>query len=374
MGKLVAGKGALSAIAPGMKHIRFHFTVYHWTTPCFAVILRSDDREETQDEKAHNNGMGLIRTFGPLFPLVLAEMPRIETLIVTTPEYCGDDTRGSTAPSFDLQVVASFRTCLASTLSNTPLEHLTDLRLTLPCAYDFVAVGAALSDTVCAQLRHLYLSYVDPTGPGGSAQYLWRYRREESDGFVPRSNLQQQYPNPDHMKAVCNIVDRCTFLESLGLAATHHLDCDLLNWTPTNRKGLRTLYLNRVRISHTTLIRLLSTSVAHLDITTPPNPACSVWLHAVELKSGTWNEIFDHLLLHCPLLYYLSPVNLCYARGTASNEYWIQNSHPHNINACVWSRNVPDEERLWDLVTKLVYNAGGEENYPRDHGETMVLD
>jgi hypothetical protein len=43
--------------------------------------------------------------------------------------------------SLDLTMIASLRDCLASVLTNTTLDHVNDLRLTLPYTYDFVALG-----------------------------------------------------------------------------------------------------------------------------------------------------------------------------------------------------------------------------------------
>jgi hypothetical protein len=59
-------------------------------------------------------------------------------------------------------------------------------------------------------------------------------RDEESDddGEVEFSNLQELWPNDEHVSNVCDIVNPCSNLESLGLCGMQYIDGDLLKWTP----------------------------------------------------------------------------------------------------------------------------------------------
>ncbi|KAF2688141.1 hypothetical protein K458DRAFT_175749 [Lentithecium fluviatile CBS 122367] len=357
MEELVSGEGILSSMTPALNHVLFDLEPdYCDYRHCFGDIRTEMDRS-------------LFGTFERVFPLVLAKLPIIQTLIVSIWTRCEYSMSEEVAPSLDLAIIAAFRNCLVTALGNTTLEHLTDLRLTLPCAYDFVAVGAALPDDMCARLRRLYLGYVDATGPGGSEQYLvWRDSYGDGDEDVEFSNLQKLYPNEEYINALYSIVNRCPNLNSLGLSATQHLDGDPLSGIPAAVKGLKDLYLYRVRISHTGLIRLLSSTSS--DTSDPPNPITSAWLEAVELKSGTWKDIFEHLL-HCSSFSYLCPKDLVYARDELSHQHKLYNSRPWEDSGNIWTRHEPDQQSLRTLIRKLIDKAGGKEKYP---GDKLVTD
>ena len=67
----------------------------------------------------------------------------------------------------DLDFLQLIRSSVASIFSS-PRVHLpllTYLRLTLPSAYDIATIGACIQDDMAMQLRHLFLEYIDGTGP-----------------------------------------------------------------------------------------------------------------------------------------------------------------------------------------------------------------
>jgi hypothetical protein len=159
--------------------------------------------------------MCVLRKCGPSFPAVLAKMPLIETLIISTPEACESD---FDALVINLRMISTFRLGLAKALKLAPLGHITDLRLTMSWTYDYFVLNDRLSDRICARLRYLNLSYIDTSGLGGSAQYMSRSQLHGNNDYALFSSLQEHHPNERYIDAVCDIVNRCAYLESLGLA------------------------------------------------------------------------------------------------------------------------------------------------------------
>ncbi|KAF2870764.1 hypothetical protein BDV95DRAFT_607897 [Massariosphaeria phaeospora] len=285
-------------------------------------------------------------------PSAISKLPNLECLMVTAPRYLNSGTEWSDQLDLDLDVVDRLRSSLVSVFSAAKFEFLTDLRLSLPCAYDFAVLSEALSDEMCLQLQHLYLEYTDATGQGGCRMYkTWcDYRGdpyEMSDARVPLSNLQQRYPNAEYAAHICTLIGRCCNLESLGLAATHHFEGNLLNWKPALGKGLKTLYLRRVRINSDVLIGLVS---PHPET---KSPLFSLRFNEVDLLSGSWAQVFSHISENCPSLSYLSPDHLSYAQEGESSHLSSRREFP------VCPGHPPDRRELDALVLKLSTKLDG---------------
>ena len=119
------------------------------------------------------------------------------------------------------------------------LPLLTYLGLTLLSAYDIETVGACIQDDMAMQLRHLFLEYIDDTGPGGDRAYEFDARYNDDEHSSPHySNLQKHFPNMDNMDGIRSLVSRCRNLESLGLRGTQCCNLKSLIWRPI-KDGLK---------------------------------------------------------------------------------------------------------------------------------------
>jgi hypothetical protein len=234
-------------------------TSQHWSVKRLQWL--EPDRPES-DPADRESFLTLIR----LFPLALEKLEWLESLWLNfigpwESEYSGFE--GDEAPQFDLVAVDELRRSLCSLFSpfyHHKFQFLTELRLVLPCAYDFAALNNAMSNDATQRLKHLYLEYVDATGPGGTTRYLsWAEDWDgiDNDEFVPLSNLQQQYLNYDYMPEICKLVSRCFNLETLGLQGTHLINLDDLDWNPSG-SGLKNLYIGRAMVPFHSLRALLS--------------------------------------------------------------------------------------------------------------------
>lgn len=268
------------------------------------------------------------------------------------------------APQVDIELVSSFANEMATCLRLPSMQNLTALHLALPSTYNFIEVGKGIPDNVWKGLRLLFLDVMDSTGPGGSKQYL----NFNGDGGYPPSNLQEQYPNAKFAHGVFDIVDKCTNLDTLGIWGSHILDGNLLEWKPAS-KGLKSLYLQRIKISAPNLIQLLSPSK---DLPLSQSHLAKVWLADVDLTYGTWSHVFAHLTI-CPLQWYLNPSNLGYTPDGKSAELRHENVRPYENHSVLWSLHPVNEATLKRLVRKRVKESGGRDFYPNQYMEMQVL-
>ena len=204
----------------------------------------------------------------------------------------------------DLDFLQLIRSNIASIFSS-PRVHLpllTYLRLTLPSAYDIATIGACIRDEMAMQLRHLFLEFIDGTGPGGDRAYDFDERSiNDEHGSPLYSNLQTRFPNTDYMDGICTLVSRCRNLESLGLKGTQYCNLESLVWRPT--KGLKSLYLHRTRTPSSVVLALLSPSTG-ISESSSTSRIVSVEFSDVDLHGSAWSTIFDHLG-SSPLLAYV---------------------------------------------------------------------
>lgn len=293
-----------------------------------------------------------------VLPIALEKMERLESLWYNLTEIWESNYTGSgegSAPQLDLFALDELRKSLCSLFSSSyahKFSCLTELRLTLSCTYDFAALNSAMADEVCQRLCHLYLEYVDATGPGGSNDYLHWAEDDQEDGDeeFPVSNLQEIHPNRDYMPDICRLIGRCTNLESLGLRATHYLDLDELDWNPQG-SGLQSIYIHRARISLHALKKLLSAADGKISA------ICALRLEYVHLLDRTWAEIFDHLIQVNGIKYF-GVKDLNYAlRGTSAHLREFNNRPWENCNN-IWSEHDADRRRLRDLVKNVLDNGG----------------
>jgi len=297
--------------------------------------------------------------FLKILPSALEKLERLECLWLNLTEYWESDYSGSNdgwAPRLDLVALDEFRNSLCSLFSPSyahKFPFLTELRLALPCTYDFAALNKAMSDDATRRLRHLYLEYVDATGPGGDRSYLiWAEDENADDGDdgFPPSNLQEEYPNYDYMPDICDLVGRCSNLESLGLHATHFLNLDHLDWKPSGT-GLKNIYIHRAMIHVGTLKKILSAADGE------SSNLAAMKLSYVQLLDHTWADVFDHLM-RANVIKYLSFEDLNYAhRGTSAHLREFNNRQWETCST-IWTENPADKDRLADLAKKVL-DAGG---------------
>jgi hypothetical protein len=310
--------------------------------------------------KNHENETKEPRRFIENLPQILPWITEIETLQVDTghwkSSYTGWEGDGF-APSIDIPLLTAFTDSLCNSFRGTSYPRLTNLHLSLPCSYNFVSLSNAMPNAFLQGLKSLSLRITDATGPGGSKEYMsWAEERSDGDENFPSSNLQQQFPNRQHVSGIYDIVSRCTSLDVLGLHCTHHLDGNMI-LPPTDLKGL---YLARIKIHPDNLIKLLTTSIERL------------WLQEIELLAGTWELVFKHLL-SCKSLVYFNPENLTYARGGASFNLRAWNGRICEDTRNLWTVSDEDDVSLERLVMSLVKKAGGRKYYPNRECEQLML-
>lgn len=221
------------------------------------------------------------------------------------------------APTLDLALISSLAESIAGSVRTTNFEYLTELKLSLPCSENFLAISKALPERLAHQIKKLFLAYTDATGPGGSNSYLIHSSEtRDNDDNYPPSNLQEEYPNRDYAYAMFDIVSQCPNLQVLGLAGTHFLDGNLLDWK-SKASGLESLIISRMEITVKNMINLLSPP-AHQP-TMDSSILTNIELEWVYLTDGLWEEVFRHLYTHCPKLAYFNPKNLSYSRHGRSS-------------------------------------------------------
>lgn len=219
------------------------------------------------------------------------------------------------APALDTTLISSLAEAIAVSMRTANFEHLTELKLSLPCSENFVAISKAMPEKLAHQLKTLFLAYTDATGPNGSNDYLRQSSETaDNDNNYPPSNLQEEYPNQQYTYAMFDIVSQCPNLQVLGLAGTHFLDGNLLDWK-SKATSLESLLISRMNITSKNLISLLSPPAHHL---TMDSSVTNIELEWVDLTDGLWEEVFRYLYTLCPKLAYLNPKNLSYARNGRS--------------------------------------------------------
>jgi hypothetical protein len=266
---------------------------------------------------------------------------------------------GGQVPLLDLELLSRVRNSIANVFScpSNNLEFLTYLRLTLPCAFDFATIGAHISTASAMRLRHLYLEYIDGTGPGGDLYYTRSWEGEEDldgDEDYPYSNLQRRVPNVSYARAVCDLMQRCQNLESFGFAGTQCLDFRSLDWRP-KKDGLRNLYISRALMTVNSILQLLS------SLDTDISKITAFQIEDVRLLDGTWAQIWEHLL-KCSSLRYLHIYNLVYDREGESYHLHEHNNRPWENVTEIWSKHEPDKKRLGDLARKVEEQGGSVSN------------
>ena len=324
--------------------------------------FRSDPKQWMQPDCPNSRPEDRESLFGflKLLPPALERVKRLECLWVNmnetwTSDY-GDGEEEGYAPQLDLVALNELRESLCSLFSPTyahNFQFLTELRLALPCTYDFAALNKAMSDEAVWRLRHLYFKYVDATGPGGDMSYLhWaeEERGEDGDGRYALSNLQKEYLNYDYMRDICTLIGRCSNLESLGLYATHYLNLDDLDWKPSGA-GLKNIYIYRAIVHFETLKKLLSAADGE------SSNIFALKLDYVQLLDHTWAKVFDHLTT-AHAMQYFDVTDLNYAFRGKSAGLREFNNRPWENCATIWSTEEEDKNRLGNVVANVV-RAGG---------------
>jgi hypothetical protein len=273
-------------------------------------------------------------------------------------------------PKLNLQVLQSLRNGIVNVFSlpDNGLQCLTYLRLELPCAYDFSVIAENISDTMALGLRHLYLEYVDGTGPGGDLQYTRSadpYGPERDDGSAgyPYSNLQRKHPNVLYMAHICALVQRCRNLESWGFEGTQCLELSTLEWQPAGA-GLKVVDITRATTTCEKLLQLFKSAdgnVSRLE---------AVQLKDVRLLDGTWADVFKGLGKCADGLKYFYVYNLVYAKeweGGESAHLASHNNRPWENISVLWSESHADHVGLCEVLKQVKLRGGRMSGVMEEH-------
>ncbi|KAJ4287690.1 hypothetical protein N0V90_012393 [Kalmusia sp. IMI 367209] len=233
------------------------------------------------------------------------------------------------------------------------LELLTYLRLALPGAYDFAYINKRMSEAVVMRLRHLYLEFIDGTGPGGDLDYTRSRQSGSDDGDedYPLSNMQRMHPNTEYMHSMCSLVNRCKNLESLGLVGTQCIDLEGLNWHSANG-GLKNIYICRAVTAADKMLQLLSSGYGE--------GSCAVEafdIEDVQLMDSTWESVFARLQSSSTLVYF-HVWNLVYSKHGTSAHLAENNSRPWENVSEIWTENRGDQQRIWDIIEAVMERGG----------------
>ncbi|KAF1996768.1 hypothetical protein P154DRAFT_537704 [Amniculicola lignicola CBS 123094] len=338
--------------------------------PSLFDLDRLTRRAPMVDDLEYQNELDLmntsLRAFLPMLEDMVVRLPRLESIVVSMPEEwrsdgpaypdsdggsgSGEEKIEDLGPIKELDLLELVRISMATIFSSPriSLNFLTYLRLTLPSAYDFAIIGSKISATVASQLRHLYLEYIDGTGPGGDRHYTQHWQGDsdsEGDEDHPFSNLQNRFPNTAYMGDMCTLIGRCHNLESLGLHCTQPINLDLLDWRP-NSPGLKNLYLARAITSADKLLSLLS-----------PDAITAFYVRDVSLISGTWGSVFDRLC-SSPSLIYVDVYNIIYDKYGESAPYAEHNNRPWENVSVMWSDRDEDSISLSDMIHAVQARKG----------------
>lgn len=248
-------------------------------------------------------------------------------------------------------------------LQSPAFSSLVDLRLKIPTTHDVGILADALSIDARQRLRHLQIDIVDATGPSGSRDYMCE--EDNWDGAITTylasmylpSQRQHKSPNRKYQDELFAFVASCRNLESLGMAATHYLEIEKLDWKPL--RGLKVLSLNRFWAYDWALIKLLSP---------PPDSSLEPAIVRVnfediklDVKSGDWSNVLRFLRLQCPDLEY-SHFFQCTYFGEHPN--YEHNNRPWENVSMIWTDSKTDKDELDELAKILAAKAGGPTYYP----------
>ncbi|KAH8646795.1 hypothetical protein BX600DRAFT_518819 [Xylariales sp. PMI_506] len=278
---------------------------------------------------------------------------------------------------YDLPSYEMIMDSLVYGLRSAAFQNLVDLSVIVPGTHDVGRLAAALSDGVKSQLKHLWMSIVDKSGPGGSPGNRYEHDVDdegyvyqdgtlediEESGYIP-SNLQLKYPNREYQNEVWQFIKSCKTLESLGLKSTHYLDLTRLEWAPgSNSQGLKSLSLERIHTSAAALIALLG---ARDDEASAPALQRAKFRDVkIYGDGGLWGTVFEWMTKSCPDLEFFQPYNIGYL---SPHPYFSFNNRPYENGRVIWTEGEADEPTMLRLIRKLVQKAGGPEYYP-DHVE-----
>jgi hypothetical protein len=236
-------------------------------------------------------------------------------------------------------------------------ETLIDLRLALPCAYDFAVIGDTIPDNMLFRLRHLRLQVIDGTGPWGCREYPTHY--------LERSRFLKEYLNEGYESAMVKIINKCKQLCTLGLSGTQHLDYNTIDWQPSDG-GLETIHLQRIALSSESLITLLSPALEFVD-----RPSLfSAWIEEVRLTAGTWAEVFAHMR-KCPSLRYTNMHQLDYDEEGESRHMRSTISRGSMAYEKIRTREKEDRKEMRNLMKYVIALSG---RYPDEFDEMEVWD
>lgn len=294
-------------------------------------------------------------------PEIIARFPKLDVLRIDTGGF--DSPEANYQRLLHLDRCTKLRTGLASALSKPDLQ-LAKLYLTLLCTHDFEVLCQSIPDSTFQNLQHLFVAIADGTGPGGDDQYIYTGQYDDyydGDSEIWYSNLQEAYPNIKHQNELFKLVSKCTNLTSLAICGTQHLDADLLDWSP-DFSALEHVYLNRIEISADNLNKLFSPAPDQNSI---DFRLSAIQCTQVQLKSGTWEQVFRHLET-VPTFRYICATNLDYTyegESAGFREYSTRVSTGGTENILsVRPEDYLALERLWG---KLVVKAGGKRGYQR---------
>lgn len=341
-----------------IKHLKAKFGSDIFTKICLDDLDWGDQEERKLDSWKMSN-------FISRFSNVLSSLSQLVSLEISAGTWANQliyDGFEYYADSLELDVIDSFMAQISTALSTTPFVNLIELRLSLPCTHNFTIIGQSIPDALLQRLKSICFAVTDSTGLGGSKQHIaWTPWTDEDTGgepYLPLSNLQEHYPNSEHASAMFGLASRCQNLESLTLESTHRLYCDLRS---SSTSKLAFVSLDRMIISAARLITLL-----------PPSTLTRLWLHDIELKSGTWADVFDHLQT-CEKLEYLNPADCSYAKRGRSKH--LRHYYPgwDGERRNLWSMHDPDADSLWAIGRHLADKAGGRKHYPDLDTEQLML-
>ena len=198
--------------------------------------------------------------------------------------------RGPAIDSVDMSdaVRLALRTLASDLLRYVPMLNLQELTLALPLTYDFSAIirrAMTTEDTplriplhtAMAPLRHVDLTVYDSHDKDPISGRV----PPSTSRATPRAAAQLRPPNYAYAAQFFRLAHLPARLESLRISCTHFLDMDHLDICLLMH--LRSLDLRHVKVSSTKLLSILSACAATLH---------GIVFEGVELKSGTWRDIF----------------------------------------------------------------------------------
>ena len=297
------------------------------------LLARPFNHEDTAISRCHE--------MTRLLPTFLSNLKSLTSLEVKFPPWDVNAEGGGHEP-IDVVTVERLVNGIAHSL-HQPFEYLNSLYLNLLCTHDVYHLSKSLPESTKVKLNHLHIVIKDSTGPGGSDEYLQEREmddgddEEENEDTLSISDLQKKFPNARYMFAILDLLRDCPNLTALGLTGTHFLDCT--NLSQASGK-LEIIILERVRISAEKLLQLILPSL--------PGP-CKLrylWLRTVELTAGTWNDVFQTLILHTHALSILRISSLGYYRFGESKHLRVQNVRRYQSANEIWTVDESDRESL----------------------------